>query len=113
MTLDRDRACVRITIARNGPVNLSVEEAEASAAHPGHPKPPKLKTSFYQPPDEAGRTRAVFMATRAWERHSSFSAFVCNALRAEAERLEQKYNQGAPWPSVDVGDLPKGAPFGG
>ncbi|PAK92579.1 hypothetical protein B8X04_17085 [Brevibacterium casei] len=60
------------------------------------------KVSFYQRREDTDRLRGAVLATRLEEGHRSMSEFINNAVMAEVERLEAKYNGGQPFPSVDA-----------
>lgn len=77
------------------------------------PKPPsKTKVGFYQAPEDAARARAAYDWTRPHEGHRSFSDFISSAVMREVERLEEKYQDGQPWPALEPGELPTGKPLG-
>lgn len=60
------------------------------------------KVGFYQRREDTARMRGAVLATRAEEGHRSMSEFINTTLLAEVERLEAKYNNGEPFPSVDA-----------
>lgn len=60
----------------------------------------RRKTGFYQAPADAARLRAAYSATHYQEGYESFSEFCNTVLMREAERLEQTYNDGAPYSST-------------
>lgn len=105
---------IRITIMGPGPVVIACDPEVEVERLPGAGAGdrPKVKMSFYQTSAEAGRMRAAYIATRAKEQHRSLSAFIEHAVGAELKRLEDLYNDGSPWPSLEAGEIPKGAPLG-
>lgn len=72
--------------------------------------PPKV--SFYQDPEDTARMRAALLHTLVTEGSRSLSQFIHNAVMAEVERLEHKYNNGKPFPPVGARELPQGRPMG-
>ncbi len=84
----------------------------APAAKPAPKAGKKPKVSFYQDPDDTARARAAMVHTQGQEGSRSWSEFVDRALMREAERLEQRYNGGQPWPPVEAGEIPRGRPMG-
>ena len=71
--------------------------------------PPKV--SFYQSPEDTDRMRAALLHTLVTEGSRSLSQFIHNAVMAEVERLERKYNKGKPFPPVGARKLPQGRPM--
>jgi hypothetical protein len=114
MTDGPGSAEIRINVQGYGPVVVNfvdtVLAGEADARADAEERP-RVKTSFYQSSANAGRMRAVYIATQAMERHRSLSAFIDHAVRLELDRLEHLYNDGARWPSLEAGVIPKGAPL--
>ncbi|MFF2300675.1 hypothetical protein [Arthrobacter sp. NPDC058127] len=110
-TVDPDRAWLRIVIhSRIG--GTEGQQVPSGAAESGpRKKLSKLKVSFYQATDDGNRMRAAFVATQPVERRPSLSAFICEAVTKEVERLERLYNGGRPWPDIETGQVPKGAPL--
>ena len=72
--------------------------------------PPKV--SFYQAPEDTARVRGAILHTQVSEGTRSLSQFVNDAVMAEVERLEAKYNAGQPFPPVGARELPQGRPMG-
>lgn len=60
------------------------------------------KVSFYQRREDTARMRGAILATRSEEGHRGMSDFINAAVLAEVERLEAKYNNGEPFPSVEA-----------
>lgn len=60
------------------------------------------KVSFYQRREDTARVRGAVLATRLNEGHRSMSEFINAAVLTEVERLEVKYNNGEPFPSVEA-----------
>jgi hypothetical protein len=89
---------------------------QVTAATPAPSRAPKAgkkpKVSFYQDPEDTARARAAMVHTQGVEGSRSWSEFVDRALMREAERLEQRYNSGQPWPPVEAGEIPRGRPMG-
>ena len=71
------------------------------------------KVSFYQDPEDTGRVRGAILHTMTTEGPRTLSQFINDAVMAEVERLEAKYNGGKPFPSVGARELPQGRPMGG
>ncbi len=71
----------------------------------------KSKVGFYQVAADTGRARAAYDWTRPQEGHRSFSDFIAAGVMREVERLEAKYHDGQPWPALEPGELPTGAPM--
>lgn len=75
-------------------------------------EPAKKKVSFYQDETRTAHARGAHLYTMAHERRKSLSEFIDNAVMAEVERLEAKYNDGKPFPPVQSGEIPQGRPMG-
>src|SRR5699024_11571778 len=58
------------------------------------------KGSFYQQPEDTARLRGAVLHTMIAEGHRSLSQFVIRAVMKEVQRLEEKYNDGKPFPAV-------------
>ena len=100
--------------------------APAPAQAPNAPAPPSLeaapaprptrgarpKVSFYQAREDTNRMRGAILHTMAAEGPRSLSEFIHQAVMAEVERLETKYNNGQPFPPVGARELPQGRPLG-
>lgn len=107
-----DTAQVRIHLGQPGSVVVKFDpDTRPIVPTDALPDLAKVKTSFYQTNDEARRMRAAYVATQAAERRPSLSAFISGAVLLEVERLERDYNDGRPWPAVEAGEIPKGAPL--
>lgn len=107
-------AVVRVTVdsVHEGAVDkLDADGGDAVMLIEAPAEGAKVKTSFYQAGTEATRMRAAFLATQSLERRRSLSAFISNAVLSEVERLEMRYNGGRPWPPVETGEIPTGAPL--
>ena len=89
-------------------------EAQAQEAgrrpQPRRKYPPKV--SFYQDREDTDRVRGAILHTMATEGTRSLSQFINQAVMAEVERLERKYNGGQPFPAVGARELPQGRPMG-
>lgn len=81
------------------------------AAKPA-PAPAKAKVGYYQDAGDIARARAAYDWTRLHEGHRSFSDFIAAAVMREVERVEGRYHDGQPWPSLKPGELPTGKPLG-
>lgn len=96
----------------------TAEQSEKRPARPAEPKPAKRKTkyppkvSFYQNREDTDRVRGAILNTMASEGARSLSQFIHQAVMAEVERLEVKYNGGRPFPPVGARELPQGRPMG-
>src|SRR5690606_36873004 len=63
------------------------------------------KVSFYQYPEDTGRVRGAILHTMTTEGPRTLSQFINDAVMAEVERLEAKYNGGKPFPSVGAREI--------
>ena len=95
------------------------EEVEAEAEevnedvlqHPeSAPRKHPNKVSFYQEPEDTARLRGAVLHTMIAEGHRSLSQFVIRAVMKEVQRLEEKYNDGEPFPAVAANEMPQGRP---
>jgi|SRR5690625_2259627 len=68
------------------------------------------KVSFYQQPEDTARLRGAVLHTMIAEGHRSLSQFVIRAVMKEVQRLEEKYNDGKPFPAVAANEMPQGRP---
>ena len=68
------------------------------------------KVSFYQQPEDTARLRGAVLHTMVAEGHRSLSQFVIRAVMKEVQRLEEKYNDGKPFPAVAANEMPQGRP---
>ena len=97
--------------APQAPAAPAAEERPAAAAPEKKSKyPPKV--SFYQDPADTARVRGAILHTQVAEGTRSLSDFINNAVMAEVQRLEAKYNDGQPFPGVGARGLPQGRPLG-
>ena len=87
-------------------------EAEQVAQRPQPKRKYPAKVSFYQERADTDRIRGAILHTRATEGSRSLSQFINQAVMAEVERLERKYNGGQPFPAVGARELPQGRPMG-
>lgn len=88
------------------------EQHEEAARRPQPKRKYPAKVSFYQDPADTDRVRGAILHTMATEGPRSLSQFIHQAVMAEVERLERKYNGGQPFPSVGARELPQGRPMG-
>lgn len=88
------------------------EEAEQAAQRPKPKRKYPAKVSFYQDPADTDRVRGAILHTMTTEGPRSLSQFIHQAVMAEVARLEHKYNDGQPFPSVGARELPQGRPMG-
>jgi hypothetical protein len=86
------------------------EQPIAAASEKKSKYPPKV--SFYQDPADTARVRGAILHTQVAEGTRSLSDFINNAVMAEVQRLEAKYNGGQPFPGVGARGLPQGRPLG-
>ncbi|MDQ4504416.1 hypothetical protein [Sinomonas sp. ASV322] len=93
------------TAAASEPADPGRQSARAKTKYPP-------KTSFYQEPEDTDRMRAALLHTLVTEGSRSLSKFINDAVMAEVERLERKYNHGKPFPPVKARELPQGRPMG-
>ncbi|WP_102510728.1 ParB family protein [Sanguibacter massiliensis] len=92
----------------------AIEPKEDKTSRPAESRPrPKYppKVSFYQAREDTARVRGAILHTGALEGPRSLSQFINDAVMAEVERLEAKYNGGQPFPSVGARVLPQGRPM--
>ena len=95
-----------------------IEEAAPATRAAGRPVTKKAgtkyppKVTFYQDPEDTARTRGALLHTQISEGSRSLSAFINQAVMAEVERLEAKYNGGKPFPAVGSREMPQGRPMG-
>ncbi|MFC7403422.1 hypothetical protein [Citricoccus sp. GCM10030269] len=82
--------------------------ASEDAQHPAPAKKYPHKVSFYQDPEDTARVRGAILYTMTTEGNRNLSQFVNRAVMAEVERLEAKYNDGRPFPSVGAREIPQG-----
>lgn len=68
------------------------------------------KVSFYQEPEDTARLRGAVLHTMIAEGHRSLSQFVIRAVMKEVQRVEDKYNDGKPFPAVAANEMPQGRP---
>jgi hypothetical protein len=87
-------------------------EAEQAARRPQPKRKYPAKVSFYQERADTDRIRGAILHTMATEGSRSLSQFINQAVMAEVERLERKYNGGQPFPAVGARELPQGRPMG-
>ena len=95
------------------------EEVEAEAEevneevlqHPeSAPRKHPNKVSFYQEPEDTARLRGAVLHTMVAEGHRSLSQFIIRAVMKEVQRVEDKYNDGKPFPAVAANEMPQGRP---
>lgn len=91
---------------------ICAAEAEQAAQRPKPKRKYPAKVSFYQDPADTDRVRGAILHTMTTEGPRSLSQFIHQAVMAEVERLEHKYNDGQPFPSVGARELPQGRPMG-
>lgn len=95
------------------PTVTSAPQPAAAAAAPAKAKPKyPPKVSFYQDPEDTARVRGAILHTMTTEGARNLSQFIHQAVMAEVERLETKYNGGQPFPPVEARGLPQGRPMG-
>lgn len=70
------------------------------------------KVSIYQDPEFTDRMRGAITYTIPQEGPRTLSDFINGAITAEVERLEAKYNDGEPFPSVGAKGISQGRPMG-
>ncbi|GAA2026976.1 hypothetical protein GCM10009720_03330 [Yaniella flava] len=94
-------------------------EAEAQEANDevlenpeNSPRKHPNKVSFYQEPQDTARLRGAVLHTMIPEGHRSLSQFVIRAVMKEVQRVEEKYNDGDPFPAVAAHEMPQGRPQG-
>lgn len=93
-------------------VEAEAEEVnEDILQHPqSAPRKHPNKVSFYQEPEDTARLRGAVLHTMIAEGHRSLSQFVIRAVMKEVQRLEEKYNEGKPFPAVAANEMPQGRP---
>lgn len=70
------------------------------------------KITVYQQEEDSARMRGAMVATIPYEGLTTLSAFVQSAIDEKVARLEEKYNNGEPFPPVGTGVIPTGRPMG-
>lgn len=70
------------------------------------------KITIYQQEEDSARMRGAMVATIPYEGLTTLSAFVQSAIDEKVARLEEKYNNGKPFPPVGTGVIPTGRPMG-
>lgn len=70
----------------------------------------KKKMGFWVSQDIVDRIRNAYGPTSRLEGHRSLSDLAARALETEAARLEEKYNDGEPFPPDEIG-IPRGRPL--
>ncbi len=99
--------------AQQPAVTSEARPAATATASPGRAKPKyPPKVSFYQDPEDTARVRGAILHTMTTEGARNLSQFIHQAVMAEVERLEAKYNGGQPFPPVEARGLPQGRPMG-
>lgn len=93
-------------------VEAEAEEVnEDVLQHPeSAPRKHPNKVSFYQDPADTARLRGAVLHTMVAEGHRSLSQFIIRAVMKEVQRLEEKYNDGKPFPAVAANEMPQGRP---
>ncbi|MEW5012214.1 ParB family protein [Clavibacter michiganensis] len=86
-------------------------EATSTPAAPAA-KTAKNKVSFYTHPDDADRARGAYLHTQIQTGHRSLSEFIDSAVMDKVKHLEERYNDGKPFPSVTPGSMAQGRPMG-
>lgn len=75
-------------------------------------QPKRGKITFYLPQEDADRARAALINTQHLEGMRSMSDLVHQALSEKVEELENRYNDGKPWPPAPSGSIPRGRAYG-
>ena len=93
-------------------VEAEAEEVnEDVLQHPeSAPRKHPNKVSFYQEPEDTARLRGAVLHTMVAEGHRSLSQFIIRAVMKEVQRVEDKYNDGKPFPAVAANEMPQGRP---
>lgn len=93
-------------------VEAEAEEVnEEVLQHPeSAPRKHPNKVSFYQEPEDTARLRGAVLHTMVAEGHRSLSQFIIRAVMKEVQRVEDKYNDGKPFPAVAANEMPQGRP---
>lgn len=106
------RTTTKATATRKArPVRARVATETPPSESSAKPKyPPKV--SFYQDPEDTARVRGAILHTMLSEGSRTLSQFIHQAVMAEVERLETKYNDGEPFPPIAARELPQGRPMG-
>lgn len=93
------------------PRSLQAAPDPVTAAPVRPPATAKQQVNASIPHDLRSRIRAAYRATSVAEGHRSFSDFVAAVLEAEAQRLEDRYNDGQRFTGGEH-NLPTGRPLG-
>ncbi|MFC7403173.1 hypothetical protein [Citricoccus sp. GCM10030269] len=94
------------TVQTEGPAVSAATTADSGRRSAGKKYPHKV--SFYQDPQDTARVRGAILYTMTTEGNRNLWQFVNRAVMAEVERLEAKYNDGRPFPSVGAREIPQG-----
>ena len=93
------------------PRSLQAAPEPVPAAPAEQPAAAKQQLNASIPHDLRSRIRAAYRATSVAEGHRSFSDFIAAVLEAEAQRLEDRYNNGQRFAGGER-SLPTGRPLG-
>lgn len=101
----------------NDEVEAQAEEVNEDVLHEDVLRHPETaprrhpnKVSFYQEPEDTARLRGAVLHTMIAEGHRSLSQFIIRAVMKEVQRVEDKYNEGKPFPAVAPNEMPQGRP---
>lgn len=94
---------------------VRAKEQPTPESQPPNSEPAKKwrhKVSIYQDRDFTDRMRGAITYTIPQEGPRTLSTFINQAIEAELERLEAKYNDGKPFSPIGPKGLPQGRPMG-
>lgn len=100
-----------VPVEPEAPRTLHAAPQAGAAEQSERPASVKQQVNASIPADLRTRIRAAYRATSLAEDHRSFSDFVAAVLEAEAQRLEDKYNDGNRFTGGEW-NLPTGRPLG-
>lgn len=92
-----------------------VAQAEQTTQRPqtrGPRTSARTKMTFYTTAEQAGQVRAV-LANVASAQHGyrNVSEFLDAAVTEKVQAMQDKYNQGKPWPPAEAGTVARGRPI--
>lgn len=72
----------------------------------------RTKVSFYTTQETAGQVRAALThVPAAAHGYRNISDLIDDAVNEKIQQLQQRHNQGQPWPAADPGTVSRGRPL--
>lgn len=85
---------------------------ERSVAPARKPQADRAKVSFYTTHETAGQVRAALThVPAAVHGYRNVSDLIDDAVNEKIQQLQQRHNQGKPWPAADPGSVSRGRPL--